>query len=119
VIAEADVEEAAGRFRRFLGRDPKFGRCGPVFHLDRGRVQLVTAASLAQLLPRLAIPGLPFIACYGIAVASLDHTAALLEAGAVAFERQPGCVIAPFPDELGIGVWAFVETAADLPWRGR
>jgi hypothetical protein len=119
VIAEADVEEAAGRFRRFLGRDPKAGRSGPAFHLDRGRVQLVTAASLAQLFPRLAIPDLPFIACYGIAVASLDQTAALLEAGAVAFERQPGCLIAPFPDELGIGAWAFVETAAALPWRGQ
>jgi len=23
----------------------------------------------------------------------------------------------PFPQELGIGAWLFVENAADLPWR--
>jgi hypothetical protein len=110
VIAETDVE-ATERFRRFLGRDPKAGWCG------RGRVQLLTAASLAKLFPRLAVPALPFMACYGIAVASLDQVAAALEAGEVAFERQAGCVIAPFPDELGIGAWLFVESAAALPWR--
>jgi hypothetical protein len=117
VIAETDVEEAAGRFRRFLGRDPQAGRCGPAFHLDRGRVQLVAAASLAQLFPCLTIPRLPFMAGYGIAVASLDRAAAALEAGELAFERRAGCVIAPFPDELGIGVWVFVESTAALPWR--
>jgi hypothetical protein len=26
-------------------------------------------------------------------------------------------VIAPFPPELGVGAWIFVENAADLPWR--
>lgn len=117
MIAEADVNEAAGRFRRFLGRDPRAGRFGPAFHLDRGRVQLVPAASLGELLPRLAIPDLPFIAGYGIAVASLDRAAASLQAGEVAFERQAGRIIAPFPDELGIGAWVFVEEAAALPWR--
>ncbi len=117
VIAEADVDEAAGRFRRFLGRDPRAGRFGPAFHLDRGRVQLVSAAALGELLPRLVIPDLPFIAGYGIAVASLDRAAASLQAGDVAFERQAGRIIAPFPDELGVGAWVFVEEPRALPWR--
>ena len=26
-------------------------------------------------------------------------------------------LLAPFPPELGVGAWAFVEKAADLPWR--
>jgi hypothetical protein len=117
VIAEAGVEEAAARFQRFLGRDPQAGRFGPAFHLDRGRVQLVMAASLGRLFPRLAVPGLPFIAGYGIAVASLGRAIAALQAGEVAFERQGSYVVAPFPEVLGVGAWVFVEKAAALPWR--
>jgi len=117
VIAEADVEEAAGRFRRFLDRDARAGSYGPAFHLDRGRVQLVAAASLARLFPGLAIPDLPFMAAYAIAVASLEQATACLRAGHVAFDRRDDCLIAPFPDELGTGRWVFVKSAAALPWR--
>jgi hypothetical protein len=117
VIAETDAEEAAGRFRRFLGRDAQANQFGPAFYLDRGRVQLVAAASLARLFPKLAIPDLPFMASYGIAVASLEQAIACLQAGHIAFERQAGCVIAPFPDDLGVGCWVFVENASALPWR--
>jgi hypothetical protein len=117
VIAEADVAEAAERFRRFLARDAHTDRFGPSFHLDRGRVQLVTAASLQQLLPSLAIPDLPFMAAYAVAVTSLDQAAASLRAGDVAFEQREGCVFTPFPNELGAGCWVFVEKAAALPWR--
>jgi hypothetical protein len=117
VIAEADVTEAAARFRRLLGREPQAGRLGPAFQLDRGRVQLVPAASLGELFPRLAAPGLPFMAGYGISVASIDRAAAALQAGAVAFDHQPGRIVAPFPEELGAGCWVFIEHAAALPWR--
>jgi Glyoxalase-like domain len=118
VIAETDVAEAAGRFRRFLDRDADANKFGPAFHLDRGRVQLVEAASLARLLPGLAIPDLPFMAAYAIAAASLEQAAACLQAGKVAFERQARHVIARFPDDLGVGCWVFVENASALPWRG-
>jgi len=26
-------------------------------------------------------------------------------------------LVVPFPEELGIGAWLFVENAAHLPWR--
>jgi Glyoxalase-like domain len=117
VIAEADVDEAAGRFRRFLDREARANRFGPAFHLDRGRVQLVTLESLARLFPRLFHPDLPFMAAYGIAVTSLEQVVAYLQTGHIAFERQAGYVIAPFPDELGVGCWVFAETAKTLPWR--
>jgi hypothetical protein len=118
VIAEADVEDATGRFRRFLGREAEVSAFGPAFQLDRGRVQLVTTASLQQLFPSLAIPDLPFMAAYAVAVVSLEQAAASLHAGDVAFERRDGCVIATFPNELGAGCWVFAESAAALPWRG-
>jgi Glyoxalase-like domain len=107
VIAEADVAEAAARFARFLGRDARANPYGSAFHLDRGRVQLMPADALAALFPGLAIPDFPFMAAYGLEVVSLGTVA----------ERHDRCVMAPFPDDLGIGCWVFVEHAAALPWR--
>ena len=63
------------------------------------------------------MPDLPFMAAYGIAVTSLDYPVACLQDGYVGFERRDDCVIASFPDELGVGCWVFVENAAALPWR--
>jgi hypothetical protein len=117
VIAEKDVEEAAGRIGRFLGRTAQRGRHGPVVALDRGRVQLVTAETLPKLFPNVGVPDLPFIAGYGLLVASLGEMTARLHAAGLAFETNRGCITAPFPDALGTGAWAFVERAGDLPWR--
>ena len=117
VIAEPNVKEAAQRFRRLLDRDAYADQFGAAVQLDRGRVQLVAATSLARLFPQLAIPDLPFMAAYGIAVTSLEGVVACLQAGHVAFDRRSDHVIASFPDELGVGCWAFVESAAALPWR--
>jgi hypothetical protein len=117
VIAEADPSEAAARFRRFLGRAPCAGRFGPGFQLDRGGIQLVAPSSLVRLFPKLAVPDLPFIAAYAIAVGSLDQATASLRAGSVDFERNDACLVAPFPDALGEGRWVFVENAGALPWR--
>jgi hypothetical protein len=117
VIAEADIGEAVERFRRFLDREACADRCGPAFHLNRGRVQLVTPESLERLFPRLVYPDPPFMAAYGIAVASLEQVVACLEVGRVAFSRHDGHVTALFPHELGVGGWVFVECAKALPWR--
>jgi hypothetical protein len=117
VIAEADPDEAAARFRRFLDREPQASPFGPAFALDRGGVQLVAADALARLFPKLAIPDLPFMAAYAIAVDSLDRVVACLQAGDLIFERCDTYVLAPFPDTLGTGCWAFVEDAGALPWR--
>jgi hypothetical protein len=117
VIAVADLDAAAYRFGRFLDRGALGTAFGPAFQLDRGRVQLTEGASLARLFPGLAIPDLPFMAAYGIAVASLARIEDCLRAGDIASERRRDCTIAPFPDALGIGCWAFVERAAALPWR--
>jgi hypothetical protein len=57
------------------------------------------------------------MAAYGNAVTSFEQVMACLRAGDLAFERQAGYVVAPFPDDLGVGCWVFVERASALPWR--
>jgi hypothetical protein len=117
VIAQGDVEQAADRFQRFLGKRAEFDRYGRSVTLDRGRVHLVSTIMLNRLLPGLEIPALPFICAYGLAVRSLSDVTSCLEAGGMSFDRRDGCIVAPFPAPLGDGCWAFVEDAAALPWR--
>ena len=31
--------------------------------------------------------------------------------------RLGAALVVPFPEELGVGAWLFVENAGDLPWR--
>lgn len=118
VIAVADVEAAARRFARFTDRKAQPNRAGQAVALDRGRVQLASAEGLAALLPSVPDHGLPFMAAYGVAVSSLASAEAKLREGGIDVARQGGALVARFPEELGMGAWCFVETAAHLPWRG-
>jgi len=119
VVAVADVDEAAARYVRFLGREALPTNMGRGIFLERGGVQLVNAASLARVLPQAPPPSLPFIAGYAIRVGSLDTVERALRAGGVAAERSGRLLVAPFPAALGRGAWLFVERADDLPWRAR
>jgi hypothetical protein len=117
VIATADVEEAATRFARFLGRTASNSAFGKMFRLDRGGVQLMTREALARLMPDLAALSLPFIGLYAIAVRSIATLRASLERGGLPFAAHDGYVLAHFPPALGSGGWVFAETPERLPWR--
>jgi hypothetical protein len=117
-IASPDVAEAMARFERFLGRRTKSWQFGQAaFVLDRGRLQLFSEAAFAAIFPEIAIPQLPLIGAYAIRVQSLAVVEELVKRQALAFRRAGSSLIVPFPEELGIGAWVFVENAADLPWR--
>jgi hypothetical protein len=118
VFAVSDVEEAAERFVRFTARSAAENSAGMSVQLDRGAVQLVSIEGLEALLPEVRIPALPFAAGYGVAVSSLEIAADTLGRGGLAARRDAKTLVAPFPPELGLGAWVFVEHAADLPWRG-
>jgi glyoxalase-like protein len=118
VIASADVAEAAARFERFLGRTASAAQPGQVaFALDRGRLHIVSEAVFAALFPELAVPRMPFIGAYAIRVRSLSAVEALLSQEKLDFRRAEQALAVPFPAELGLGAWVFVERDADLPWR--
>ncbi len=118
VIQTVDLEEAAGRYARFLGRPAQRNVFGHAIKLNRGRVQLVSRETMRRL--RADGPDLPppFIGLYAIRVRSLEHLERTLRDNRLSFAREGRVVFAPFPEQLGLGTWAFVEEPADLPWRG-
>jgi hypothetical protein len=117
VIAVPNMGEADSRFARFLNRKSVATNFGRAFFLNRGGVQLLDASAFARLLPEVPIPTLPFIGMVAMGVERLDVTERVLISAGNPVIRRYGMVVAPFPPELGIGAWAFVENAADLPWR--
>jgi hypothetical protein len=118
VIASADVEEAGGRFARFLGRPATNAAYGKAFRLDRGGVQLMTVEAFATLAPGIVVPSLPFMALYAITVRSLAVLRDGLQRGGLPFDERDDHVFARFPSALGSGGWVFAETPERLPWRG-
>jgi hypothetical protein len=117
VIAVANVEDAAQRFARFTGRPVIANAVGRAVALDRGRVQIMDTAAFAGLLPEIVVPSLPFIGAYAVMVVSLDGAEQTLRARGTTSRRHGSMLIAPFPRELGLGAWVFVETVSALPWR--
>jgi hypothetical protein len=117
VVACADVDEAAGRFARFFGRAAAPMQFGQAIVLDRGGVQLFAGEALTAMFPEIAVPSLPFIGAYAVKVRSLAATETLLRQERMPARRLGSALVVPFPSELGVGAWLFVENAADLPWR--
>ncbi len=109
IIVVADVEEAAGRFARFTGREAMPSPLGQTIELDRGRVQLMTAEAFTRTLPDVPIPSLPFIGAYAIRVASLAVTRDMLKRAGLRTRRSEQDLVAIFPEELGQGAWLFAE----------
>jgi hypothetical protein len=106
-IVVEDVEEAARRFGRLTGRQSGQSSRGRTIRLDRGRVELVSASTFAEMHPQVPIPSLPFIGAYGISVASLEALELSLRQGGLSYARRGQSLIAPFPPELGRGAWLF------------
>jgi hypothetical protein len=120
VIETADAAQAAVRYARFLGRPAERDAKGHCIQLDRGRVQLTSRETIRGLLPDAPdLPPPPFIGAYAIRVRSLEFLHRMLDERGLAHVRRGNVVVAPFPEPLGLGIWAFVETPADLPWRAR
>jgi hypothetical protein len=109
MIAVPDLEEAARRFARFTGRDAAPSPLGQTIKLDRGCVDLVTADGLAQMLPEVPIPSLPFAGAYGIKVASLATLDDMLRGAGLKTRAHRQGLVAAFPEELGHGAWLFTE----------
>jgi Glyoxalase-like domain len=119
VIATDDISATANRFARFLGRGITENRFGLIVRLDRGSVLIVAPDKLDQLMPGISVRTVPFMGVYAVEVKSIATLENVLSQNGMSFVRQERSILAPFPDELGIGAWVFVEGASDLVWRDR
>jgi hypothetical protein len=117
VIATADLDEARARFSRFLGRPATRNASGSFIQLDRGGVQFVTPEKYSEFVPDTAVPSLPFIGLYAVAVSSIAGLLNALQRGGVAHVQRGKAILARFPPALGVGAWVFVENAKHLMWR--
>jgi hypothetical protein len=117
VVATADLHEASGRFSRFLGRPATRNASGCFIGLDRGGVQFVTPETFSELALDIAVPSLPFIGLYAVAVSSLAGLLEALQRGCIAHVQRGKAILAHFPTALGVGAWVFVENAKHLNWR--
>ena len=118
VVVCEDVAEASKRFVRFTGHDAKASRFGQAIALDRGQIQLCSKDAFAKMFPEIVVPRLPFLGAYALRVRSLAAVEQLLRQGGLAQRRLGDALVVPFPGELGVGAWLFVEDAGFLPWRG-
>jgi hypothetical protein len=117
VVVSADADDAAGRFVRFTGHPAKPTKYGQAITLERGQVQLVSRDAFEAMLPEITIPQLPFLGAYAVRVQSLAATQALLQREGMAMRQRGQALVVPFPPDIGLGAWLFVEDGRDLPWR--
>ena len=103
-IVTADLDEAADRYAGYLGRSADRGEAGAAaVTLSRGRVSLFTPEAFRARLPNVAIPALPFIAGYGLAVREPGQARRMAErtAGATVHRLGPERFAASLPGNTG------------------
>jgi Glyoxalase-like domain len=112
MIAVPDADEAAQRFTRFTGRPARASALGHIIELDRGRIDLVRSEAFSQIITDVYVPRLPFIGAYTIIVRSLAVVEQIFSDSHLPTRRSGQTLIAAFPNELGYGVWMFVQAAS-------
>jgi hypothetical protein len=112
MIAVPDADEAAQRFTRFTGRPARASALGQIIELDRGRIDLVRSEAFSQIITDVYVPTVPFIGAYTIIVRSLAAVEQIFAESNLQTRRSGQALIAPFPHELGYGVWMFVQAAS-------
>jgi hypothetical protein len=117
VVVSADVAEAVARFEPFTGHRATPTKFGSAIALDRGHLQFWSQQTFVAMLPEVVVPQLPCLGAYGVSVDSLAAAEALMRREGLPMRQLGRALVVPFPPELGIGAWLFVENARDLPWR--
>jgi len=116
VICVADPDEAAGRFRRYLGREPARIAGGWLIPCDRGRLALLGRSAFEACLPGVEIPALPYIAGYVIQCGDLEACRVCLKRNQIVYRELTEDVVAvTAPVALG-GSLLFTGNTGAMPW---
>lgn len=116
VICVADPDEAVGRFRRYLDRNPSRMDGGWLISCDRGSVILLNRTRFEECLPGVEIPGLPFIAGYSIICRDMDACRLCLKRNQIVYrELTDDMVAVSVPAALG-GSLLFTNGLGAMPW---
>jgi hypothetical protein len=115
-ICVADPDEAAERYRRYLGREPERMNGGWLIPCDRGRIALLSRARLEAILPGAATPILPYIAGYGVRCRDMDACRVCLKRNQIVYRELTDDVVAvTAPAALG-GSLLFTGDTGAMPW---
>lgn len=116
VVCVADPDEAAGRYRRYLGRHPERIEGGWSVPCDRGRLVLMGREWLESALPGAAIPTLPYIAGYVLQCRDIDACRVCLKRNQIVYRELTDDVVAvTAPAALG-GSLLFTGDTGAMPW---
>jgi len=116
VICVADPDEAAARFRRYLGREPQRISGGWLISCNRGAVVLLGRPRFEECLPGVEIPGLPYIAGYVIQCRDLEACRVCLKGNQIVYrELTDDMVAVSVPAALG-GSLLFTSGSGAMPW---
>jgi hypothetical protein len=87
-VDASDLAAFEARYAKILDRDAQSFGSARVFHLDEGRIALVPAGSLEELVPGAVEPPTPGYAAWAVAVTDLAATAAYLDGNGIS--ASPG-----------------------------
>jgi len=117
LICVGDLDEAASRYGRFIGRAVKSEEGRAVVALDRGHLLLVDASRAAAILPDLTLPDVPYIA--GIALRSaevIDTRRVVTRNGVQPLVATDELICVGPADALGAYL-LFHAGSIDAPWQ--
>ncbi|MGI5288089.1 VOC family protein [Nonomuraea polychroma] len=106
-VADDELDEAEGRYTRYVGGAASRDGAARTFALGdgRARVTLVGASGLDGLLPGEGVAALPGFAAYSVAVRDVAATSRFLrEAGVPVRESSAGEVFVPAREALGVAI---------------
>lgn len=115
LLCVADRHAVAERFGRFAGRAPSRDGIFDVVPLDRGRLLFVEPAE-AAMLPRLALPAVPFMAGQALRSVDMGHTQDALASAGVEPAYSSDNLICVAPNDALGSYLLFHDAGVQEPW---
>jgi hypothetical protein len=104
VVPDDELAGYRARYATLLGRPGAGDARRWAFQLRVGRMEIISASALAEVLPGETAPVLPFFAAHAVAVSSLPTARTLVEGNGIATHDLPGGFFVRAGDACGAAV---------------